>query len=63
MEMCIRDRINAYRGTEELDQDQNGIPDPIEIGKQAIEQQKINQDAYNIILTIVFKQDNNNKIL
>lgn len=40
-------QINAYRGTEELDQDQNGIPDPIEIGKQAIEQQKVNQDAYN----------------
>lgn len=40
-------QINAYRGTEELDQDQNGIPDPIEIGKQAIEQQKINQEAYN----------------
>lgn len=40
-------QINAYRGTEELDQDQNGIQDPIEIGKQAIEQQKINQEAYN----------------
>lgn len=40
-------QIDAYRGTEELDQDQNGIPDPIEIGKQAIEQQKINQEAYN----------------
>lgn len=40
-------QINAYRGTEELDQDQNGIPDPIEIGKQAIEQQKINQETYN----------------
>lgn len=40
-------QINAYRGTEQLDQDQNGIPDPIEIGKQAIEQQKINQEAYN----------------
>lgn len=40
-------QINAYSGTEELDQDQNGIPDPIEIGKQAIEQQKINQEAYN----------------
>lgn len=40
-------QINAYRGAEELDQDQNGIPDPIEIGKQAIEQQKINQEAYN----------------
>lgn len=40
-------QINAYRGTEELDQDQNGIPDPVEIGKQALEQQKINQEAYN----------------
>lgn len=40
-------QINAYRRTEELDQDQNGIPDPVEIGKQAIEQQKINQEAYN----------------
>lgn len=40
-------QINAYRGTGELDQDQNGIPDPVEIGKQAIEQQKINQEAYN----------------
>lgn len=40
-------QINAYRGIEELDQDQNGIPDPVEIGKQAIEQQKINQEAYN----------------
>lgn len=40
-------QINAYRGTEELDQDQNGIPDIVEIGKQAIEQQKINQEAYN----------------
>lgn len=40
-------QINAYRGTEELDQDQNGIPDPVEIGKQTIEQQKINQEAYN----------------
>lgn len=40
-------QINAYRGAEELDQDQNGIPDPIEIGKQALEQHKINQEAYN----------------
>lgn len=40
-------QINAYRGTEELDQDQNGIPDPVELGKQALEQQKINQESYN----------------
>lgn len=40
-------QINAYRGTEDMDQDQNGVPDPIEIGKQALEQQKVNQEAYN----------------
>ena len=37
-------QINAYRGAENIDQDMNGIPDPIEIGKQALEQQKINSD-------------------
>lgn len=37
-------QLNAYRGTENMDQDMNGIPDPIEIGKQAIEQQKVNSD-------------------
>lgn len=37
-------RLNAYRGAENMDQDMNGIPDPIEIGKQALEQQKINSD-------------------
>ena len=40
-------QINAYRGTENMDQDQNGVPDVVEIGKQALEQQKINQEAYN----------------
>lgn len=38
-------QLNAYRGSENMDQDMNGIPDPIEIGKQAIEQQKVNSDA------------------
>lgn len=37
-------QLNAYRGSENLDQDGNGIPDPIEIGKQALEQQKISSD-------------------
>lgn len=37
-------QLNAYRGAENMDQDMNGIPDPIEIGKQALEQQKINFD-------------------
>lgn len=37
-------QLNAYRGAENMDQDMNGIPDPIEIGKQVIEQQKVNSD-------------------
>lgn len=37
-------QINSYCGAENMDQDMNGIPDPIEIGKQALEQQKINSD-------------------
>ena len=37
-------QLNAYRGAENMDQDMNGIPDPIEIGKQVLEQQKINSD-------------------
>ena len=40
-------QINAYRGTEDMDQNKNGIPDVAELGKQALEQQKINQEAYN----------------
>lgn len=40
-------QINAYRGTEDMDQNDNGVPDVTELGKQALEQQKINQEAYN----------------
>lgn len=38
--------ISAYRGTEEKDANQNGIPDPMEIAKAATEQRKVDQDAY-----------------
>ena len=38
--------ISAYRGTEEKDTDQNGIPDPMEIAKDATQQRKIASDAY-----------------
>ena len=37
-------QLNAYRGTEDMDQDKNGIIDVVEIGKQALEQQKIDSD-------------------
>lgn len=40
-------QINAYRGTDDMDQNDNGVPDVAELGKQALEQQKINQEAYN----------------
>lgn len=40
-------QISAYRGVENMDQDQNGIPDVMELGKQALERQKIDQDAYS----------------
>lgn len=40
-------QINAYRGVEDMDQNKNGTPDVMELGKQALEQQKINQEAYN----------------
>ena len=37
-------QLNAYRGAENMDQNGSGVPDVIEIGKQAIEQQKVNSD-------------------
>ena len=37
-------QLNAYRGAENMDQDANGQVDVIEIGNQALEQQKINSD-------------------
>lgn len=40
-------QINAYRGTEDMDQNDNGVPDIAEIGKQALERQKISEDSYN----------------
>ena len=38
-------QLNAYRGAENMDQDMNGQSDIIEIGNQALQQQKINSDA------------------
>lgn len=37
-------QLNAYRGAENIDQDMNGIIDVVEIGKQALEQQKIDSE-------------------
>ena len=38
--------ISAYRGTEDKDIDMNGVSDPIEIGKQSLEQRKIDSAEY-----------------
>lgn len=38
-------QLNAYRGSENMDHDMSGVPDPIEIGKQEIERQKAVSDA------------------
>ena len=38
--------ISAYRGSEEKDANQNGIPDPMEIAKDATAQRKIASDEY-----------------
>lgn len=38
-------QLNAYKGSENQDADMNGQIDVVEIGKQALEQQKINSDA------------------
>ena len=38
--------ISTYRGTEEKDANANGIPDPMEIAKDATQQRKIDSDAY-----------------
>ena len=38
--------ISAYRGTEDKDANENGIPDPMEIAKDATAQRKIAEEAY-----------------
>ena len=37
-------QLNAYRGLENQDQNANGIPDVLELGKQAIERLKVDSD-------------------
>ena len=38
--------ISAYRGSQEMDADQNGIPDPMEIAKDATQQMKVREEQY-----------------
>lgn len=38
-------QLNAYRGTQDMDQNGNGIPDVMEIADQALQRQKVESDA------------------
>lgn len=49
-------QLQAYRGTTELDQDGSGVPDPIEIGRAAIEAQKTQADIAARDLELSTKQ-------
>ena len=53
--------ISAYRGTEEKDANQNGIPDPIEIAKDATQQRKIASEEYTKRVEAKYKNEIENK--
>ena len=38
--------ISAYRGSQDMDADQNDIPDPMEIAKDATQQMKVREEQY-----------------
>lgn len=54
-------QMGAYRGTEEMDQDADGVVDVIEIGKNAIAQQKVNADQMGKQMDIATKERIENK--
>lgn len=49
-------QLQAYRGTDSLDQDMNGVPDPIEIGNAAINELKVTADIANKQMELSNKQ-------
>ena len=49
--------ISAYRGTEDKDANMNGIPDPMEIAKNATAEMKIRSDQYTKDYEIKQKRD------
>lgn len=53
--------ISAYRGTEEKDANQNNIPDPIEIAKDATAQRKIASEEYTKRVEAKYKNEIENK--
>ena len=53
--------ISAYRGTEEKDANQNQIPDPIEIAKDATQQRKIASEQFTKRVEAKYKNEIENK--
>lgn len=49
-------QIGAYKFQEDLDQDDDGIPDPIELGKLALEQQRNASEAFQKQMDIQLKE-------
>lgn len=56
-------QIGVYARQQELDQDADGIPDPLEVGAQALEQQKNESDAFIKTQELLHKQkESDNKL-
>lgn len=53
--------ISTYRGTEEKDINNNGVPDPEEMYKVAIEKQKVDSEAYTKRVEAKYKNEIENK--
>ena len=49
--------ISTYRGTEEKDINNNGVPDPLEMAKAATEQRKVDSDAFTKRVEAKYKKD------
>lgn len=50
-------QLTAYRGVQEMDQDQSGVPDVIEIGNQALEQQRLQSESFTKSREIEYKKE------
>ena len=53
--------ISTYRGTEEKDINNNGIPDPLEMAKAATAQRKVDSEAYTKRVEAKYKNEIENK--
>ena len=54
-------QINVYARQDELDQDQNGIPDPIELAKQSLSERESYSNAFREDLKLKLDKDKHDK--